>query len=506
MLTTLFLAAPLGAQNEVDYESGANFAGRKVKLKQKDPEYLPTAASEAMLREAWNYIENNRYQQALNLYQTLQSKKNLSGEEQLALSAGLGVSLYHQKGCAAARPHLSEARKSKRFQEDAFYYIALCEMEAGRPASAKSFFEFLVKAAHPSYEEPSRFYLALIEEGAENYDDAKTAYADLVDFSKDASLVSNAKKRLKIIEYKMASDKRRKKPWNALVSLGGGYDTNAVLLPQSLDPSIQNLDSEQSAVGTLLFYGVYRYPWSKALDQGFSYSGVALHHFNHKVSLTNDIQSHDLGTELAWDPSTVNQFTAAFNYAHIFLGELKDFDSYMATLSTQFKWKHRFTSPEGKVRSSLDNSLKLSRMESIKGTASSSDPEGYSYLYKSRFSYQAVAKHSFGPQLSLEYRQANGTESSYWMYAPSGFWDIVLGKEAWGLKLAQELSFQHSFYYDSSRQRKDMNFSLTEALSKSISQNWESRLQVSSVLNVSNLKSNYQYDRFQVLLSLTGVY
>ncbi len=500
------LTINLSAQDQIDFSGGQQFANRKAKLKRKEPEYIQRKNSQQSIQVAWDYVQNNHYKKALDLYSKLLQKKNLTKEEREGLDAGLGISLYHQKGCLESRPYLDKSRKTTRFREDAYYYLALCELEAKRPKSARPFFEFITKANHPSYEEPSRFYLALLDESEENNDDAKAAYMDLIDFSKDPVLIKNARARLKILEYKLATDKRLRSPWSFLGSFGMGYDSNAVLLPQSLDPSAQNLDSQKSIVETLMFYGSYRYPWTHDIDQSFNYSMLLLHNENYKASLTNDLQSHEISTEFGLDTDEIDHFGWAFSFSHVFLGELKKFNSYMATFGSQIKWKHRNVDGESKMASTWETALKFSRIKSIKAASSGSDPEGFSYALENRYSYLKVSKHSFGPELNIEYHPTLGSESSFYSYSPAAFWDIELGKESLRLKLQQELSFQHSLYYDSTKKRRDYNFSFSEAISKGWGQHWETRLQINATTNLSNLKTSYQYDRFQAMFLVSGVF
>jgi hypothetical protein len=105
-----------------------------------------------------------------------------------------------------------------------------------------------------------------------------------------------------------------------------------------------------------------------------------------------------------------------------------------------------------------------------------------------------------------EYRPAIGSESSYWQAGTSAFWDIQIGKPAWNLKLSQEFALTQSRYYQSSTNRRDWNYNLSESLTKNWNERWESKIQIGATFNKSNVKASYQYDRFQATLSTSATF
>jgi len=455
----------------------------------------------------WDALGRSKSRVALSAFGELVKKsKYLSPGQRSDAYLGFGIASFHERGCQAAKRYLSLSQGFPRNKDDSTYYLALCNVENKEYEEATVRFRSLMDAQHPRYSDPARFYLSIIEEDRINYNEAKAGYQDVADFSNDKSLVEMAKKKLAVLDFKMARDRRFKKRLTLAASFGLGHDTNATLLPQGLDPSSQTLDAESSFSNLGLLFAEYRIPYSSVFDQTISYNFLLLHYMSHKIALTSDLHSHEIATKFNWDKSSLSTWSLGFKYSYVFLGEIKALEAYAATLGAELSWVRNIGSGQGGNTSQVSSTFGIARQESIKGYSSTQDTEALNYSLDVDWLYTAVANHSFGPGALLEYHPAKGSENTYYKYGLTGVWNWQIKPQTWGLNWTNNTEVSNSRYNDSSADRNDWYFTASTALSKVWGQSWETRLQFSATKNISSVKESFQYDKYQSLFIVTAFF
>jgi hypothetical protein len=455
----------------------------------------------------WRALGIKRYDVGLEAFRRILARRERLDAEQLSQAfLGQGIARFHQQGCAAVDEDFREADRDARNADDVSYYRALCDVEGRKDAEAEAVFRELARKQHPRYAEQSRFYLGVIAENDERFDDAESAYLDTIDFANDASLVQMAKSRLDKLKRLKADYNYDRKWFSAAAVASVGYDSNVVALPQELSPADYNLTNAASFPFLGVVFTEVKPPLGETIDNRYRFTTVALHQSNGQVAETSDIQSYDASTSLAWTFNPKHSLGFGLGYNSLYRGLLGKSGEYLASTNFDLKWTKAVGSaetPEAVMETNVKTSLVRPRQAAV-------DPDfntrANSYQLSWRYLVRRVSPHVFGPGVDFEYRPSSGRENSYWSLSVVGKWDRPIGPESWSMSLGHEGVLQYTPYFQSAGKRKDWVLRYTGSVSKLWTSWLETRVQVIGNLSFSSDKSNYQYQRAQANFLLTMFY
>jgi hypothetical protein len=456
--------------------------------------------------EAWNHLNNKRNDLALEAFNgVLRERVGLKKEQIFQAHLGRGMAKFHQLGCKEAAEDFSVADQDARNYDDVSYFRALCFVEAERWDDAKALFAELVRKQNQKYSEQSRFYLAVIAENKEEFDEAEGIYLDTIDFASDAQLVKLAKQRLDVVRQLKAEARFDNKWINFFASLGAGYDSNVVSLPTGSAPSDFNVTNEasQSTMGLAGFSA--NFSWAKSLQQSFGYSYLLLHYANASVAPNYDLQVHSGDFGLSLMTSDVSTWTLSGSYVSVFLGSIGTSDEFLATAGGTLSWSKR-NGPLDKPTSQVDHKISYSRNGPRRAAAlPTQDLTANSFVYGGKYRLLSAAPNVFGYGGDLEYRPATGSENSYVATTILGLWDRPIGPESWGFKLSQEGAFVNTLYFESDSKRKDNAFKYTASVGRAFYGWLDTKLQLIGTVNLSNVATS-KYNKAQANLIVSAFF
>lgn len=443
----------------------------------------------------WKAILTKRHDVAEEAFNRLiRASAKLNPEQKAQAHLGLGITYFHQKGCAAARPELDIAATDPKNEDDVHYFTALCLVNDGKHARAEKYFLDLSKRSHPQYGEPSRLYLGVVSEALNKNNEAQNFYMDTIDFATDAQLVAIAKQRLSDMQ---ARESRGSNSWfTGSASLGGGYDSNVVTLPQSLAPADYNL-SKVNAFSSLLMAGVdARVIARKSFENHLRYNFLVMHYLDGSLSAGNDIQSHEINTSFDFAAGASQFLSLVGAYSSVFKGVLGSAAEYIASPSVELKWARNSESRQYLA------SLRYERINPKQAYESADkDLTANGYKLSTRYLREYKKGSSWGPGLDLEYHPSAGIENSYYSATLLGLWSHPA---FWKFSLSHEAALQYSPYYQSALSRKDLVLRYRAGLSRPLGRRLDLAMQLAGFLNLSTDKANYQYNRYQFNLLLTA--
>ncbi len=453
----------------------------------------------------------NKYQYAVSLeaFERILKKMDvLDAEQKVQAHFGRGVSNFHQKGCSEAQKDFKVADVNPKYFEDISYYRGLCFVESKKFDDAQTLFQELVKRQSALYAEPSRFYLGVVAENKESYDEAESAYLDTIDFANDKKLVELAKERLELVKRLKAEANFQRRLVNFATTLGYGYDTNVIALPQGLSPADYNVTNQAS--GSVMGMGMMEIKvpfWGQSIDQRLRFTGLLMHYLQSDISSAYDIQSYDGSTSFGFITGERNNWVLGGGYNLVYLGSVGSSVQYLATPSGEIKLQ-RFFGPLQNPTSDWETGFKYSKVIAKTAAATpESDGNAQSFAFTNRFNFRESSPDVYGPGFDFEFRPATngGTDTSYWSTTLLGKWDFPIAAESLGLLLNQEAAIQYSDYYQGSAGRKDTVAKYTVSVAKGWFEMMETRLQFIASKSFSNVSTS-QYSKFQLNFTVSAVF
>ncbi len=454
----------------------------------------------------WEALGKRRYDIGLEAFGRLLARKAALAPAQRAQAhLGRGIALFHQKGCESIDVDLREADRDEANRDDVSYYRALCLVEAKKSKEAGGIFQSLLDRQNPRYADQSRFYLGVVAENEERWDEAETAYLDTIDFAADKGIVALATQRLEAVRRARSDANYQNKIFSVGLVGGFGFDSNVVALPQELSPEAYNVSDEASTLLSAIGFFEIKPPWGDRIDHRLRATAVAVHYANGSVADLSDSQIYDAATTFAYSLSPKESLAIGANYASVYRGWVGRSTPYLAVPGFELRWFRVLGDPAASP-GEMETAIKYVRTIAKQTPASeANDPSANSYLLSWRYVVRKEKPHVFGPGVDFEFHPAAGTETSYYSLSVLGRWDLPISQRA-GLSLAQEGSFQYTPYYRSALQRKDFVFRYSGSLVKPWTAWFETRLQGVGTLSFSTDKLNYQYYKYQLNLLMTLVY
>jgi TolA-binding protein len=454
----------------------------------------------------WKALRVKRPDLAEQAFSRILTKQKFLNDEQKAQAhLGHGIALFHQKGCAASDEDLVQADQDPRNHDDVSYFRALCMVEDKKYDEARVQFQELVGKQHPTYAEPSRFYLGVVAENEKHFDDAKSAYLDTIDFANDPRLVALAKERLAALKAREMAEANKSGIFSGALTAGAGYDSNVVALPRGVDPSEFSVSKESSASMLAVLLTELQIANRQSFDANFRYLFSAFHYTESSVSQLYDLQSHELGLAADMRLSPRWELGTDLSYNAVFLGPISSAGEYLATPALQFKL-NKLLGDAKAPRARLENSFALSWPRPKRAATSPElDLTANDYLVSSRYKVKHGTQ-TLGSGLELEYHPSAGIMNSFYAFNLIGSWDLPLGKPAWDLFVNQEAKAGGAVYWASTENRKDMSLTYTASLARSWKRWLETRLQFTGTLAFSSVKDKYQYQRAQINLLVTALF
>jgi len=474
---------------------------------------VPLSADEAAKRRAlqesaglkklfdvgFKALSSYRFAISLEAFKRILDKSDYLSETQLRQAhLGHGISSFHQKGCQHIDADFKIADQDPKNFDDVSYYRALCFVEARRFDDAGGLFRDLTKRLSPTYAEQSRFYLGVVAENQERFDEAETAYMDTIDFANDQRVVGLAKQRLEIVK-RLKAERSYESKWFAMsLSSAVGYDTNVVALPQGLSPSDYNL----SNVKSLNYMGLASFDikpkLSARVENHLRYTFLAMHYQDSAISSTSDLQTHNAAFSADFAIGAKDNMGFTVDYTSVFLGPIKTSNEYLANIGGELRWsflKGETKAPSGDMTWNFKFTGTQPRVESL---TAESNSEAQSYLLGWRYNSRKNLPSVLGIGVDLEYRPSLGVDNSYFSPALLGTWAHPLAGESAGLYLSHEAQIQDSYYFErSSGTRNDYVFKYTGNLSKVWWEKVETKLQFIGTMSFSNV-STYRYNKAQI--------
>jgi hypothetical protein len=483
----------------------------EVKKKRIDPELerrRRRTAALAQLDSAWQRLSDGKYDQSLVGFDALlRGSRDLFSEEELdKVVFGRGLSRFHQVGCREAAEDFDQLQKLGPFYPDALYYGSLCSLDRGETSQARERMSALLALNNERYAEQGRFYLGVIAEAEADFVRAESAYLDTVDFSENTDLVRLAKERLNLLEDRKARDRYAKKIFSIMASLGLGWDSNALSLSTSQQPSDLNLKTGSSPSYLGLLYLEAKNPLLFPLQQKFQYTFLGLGYSDAAISQTTDLQSHELGVNVEWGEEIQGKHKLTASYGMTFLGQMGSSSKFMTTSTLKWDWTKAGLGKQSNIEHLWLHSLRVQKLSpTAEPTSAATDSNAIALSGSHRYKIFRDLD-SWGPGVDWEYKAAKGNESKLALLGLSASYDKPF--EWGGLKLnfGQELGIKNAFYFKSELSRKDFLVSSTSSLSHMLGQSYELRGQFVLMKNFSNLSQVYGFNRFQLNMSMTAFF
>jgi tetratricopeptide (TPR) repeat protein len=464
------------------------------------------SALKAMKRGFQN-LSQRRYDLSLNEFLRASAVRSLlGGVDQSALSFGLGVSSFHQKGCATARPELVKAQVVPKYEPDASYYLALCDVEEQKYKTAEAKFRRFVLDRHPDYSEASRFYLGVIADSRDDFDTASSAYQDTIDFADNAQLVELAKNRLAALKNREADSIALRQAVTLFVSLSTAWDSNVVGLPRGLSPSDYGVDGASALNSSALLSMDVKNPWMKSWDQRLRASALGLKYFDESLSTNFDAATLDAALNMSRTTQSGQLWSFAAAWNRVLLNAWQSPSVLLENYSLDSSWLLPLNRG-GKKDWDLSQGLKASWTknldESTDGTTS--DSTGPSLRYNARLIVKSFAPSSLGPSATFDWKRASGTESRYWSLAAGGFWMWPIGGADANWILNNDLGVKWTQYPTSLASRSDWELNHALTLVRSFTTRFEARASWTTIFNISN-SDLYDFTRYQANFGLSYIF
>ena len=453
----------------------------------------------------WRSLAAHRYDLGYIAFGRLLNRKDmLSPDQATQAHLGHGISTFHQQGCGKIEQDFVFAEKNPKNQEDVFYYRGLCYVEAKRYPEADAMFKVLAQKNGSKYAESSRFFVGVVAENQERYEDAESAYMDTIDFASDKHIVSLAKTRLEAAKQaRIQRDFARK--WFTLALTGAaGWDSNVVGLPRSLAPADYSLKNKSSGSLLGLMYTEVKPPWTRSIDLKFKYTLLQLSYLSAEIKPNYNIRSHEIGTSVAFNPSDRDQVGLGISYNSILKATAGTVGEFMVTPAFEVSWQ-KTQGPLDAPVSDIATTFRVSLQRPRAIPSPTFDATANSYLLSTRYNMRHVAGHTFGPGLDIEYKPASGTEVSYYSASLLGKWDSPVGPESWEMYATQEGGLQYTPYYDSASKRKDTILKYSGAVARLMTSWMELRLQFVGTMSLSS-QSTYAYNKAQFNLMVNAFF
>lgn len=471
--------------------SGAQAAMFQGKIDQKTIQKL--------FKLGWDSIRANRFDLAEEAFVKLVARQDLLvPEKKSEASLGLAISLFNQKGCSESLEHLAVADREEKFKDDVSFYRARCFMETKRDPEAEPLFKALSEKNHPNYGDQSRFYLAVVADVGNRFDDADAGYSDVIDFAKDPELQKIARARLDNLRARRLDYEYQHKWFNLILSQQFGFDTNVVSLPSTQTAASAGVSSKSAVNAATLGLLDLRVPWkSKTWDQKFSYMFLNLHYFKDDLSKTFDLQLHDVSMPVAYKASRENEFEFKPNYSSVFLGPISTSKEFMALFGGALKWKKKIFKGEAPLRD-FENTLKITatRPKTV-ATVPDLDSTAMGYKLSSRATFYERAPHMYSVGLDAEIKLAAGKENSMYATALNGNYSLPMGPETWQTTLSNDVGLTYTSYFRAASPRYEMLTSYTAGIGRLWASRYDTRLQGVANFNTSN-NSSKKYNKFQI--------
>ena len=448
-----------------------------------------------------------RFNIALEAFSRILKKQELLNAQQLSqASLGRGISKFHQEGCKNIEDDFRRADEDSKNFDDVSYYRALCFVEAKRFDDAAGLFKELARRQSPAYAEHARFYLGVVAENQERYDEAESAYLDTIDFAADKRVVELAKEHVAIV-HKLKAEQNYENKWvTFMATLASGYDSNVVGLPQGLSPADYSLTQASSVSFMGLGSVELKPPFGKSVDNRLHYSFLALHYAAGAIANSYDVQSHDAGTSLDVRLGAQNIAGLGVGCNSVFLKPISVSTEYLATTSFSGKWAHVIGDPAVST-SDMEIDFKASLVRPRQAAiVPSYDSTANSYLVSSRYTVHRKSGSNLGDGLDIEYRPSTGSQNSYYSSTLYGRWDLPLGPEKWGISANQEAALQYTSYWQSVEKRKDYIARYTGSVARSWGEAVETRLQFVGTMSFSSQSAKYRYNKAQLNLLVTAFF
>jgi tetratricopeptide (TPR) repeat protein len=476
----------------------------------EDPEKVKAARRKIALEQLekfWQQVLEQKYDRSLVGLDALVTKMggDLNAEELNKASFGRALSRFHQMGCREAGPAFEELQKPGPYLEDSRYYGGLCALDRGDYSVAQERFQALMSQNSTRYQDAARFYLGVAAEAEGDLEAAESAYLDTVDFASDQGIVSLAKDKLALLEDKKAQDRYAKKLVSVLAVGGLGWDSNALSLPASVQPSDYNLDSGSSANYLGLVYIDLKNPLLHRLQNKVHYTFLMLGYLNSQIAPTSDLQSHSVGTSVEWGEELGYRHTVDAKYSLTSLGKLGSNEKFLTSYGASWGLSKGFLDARGSELDRMWNhSLDVSRQTPAQA-ATSAASDGTAFLFTGTHKLRKFrGVQSYGPGGEWEYKAAKGSDARYFMVGANGSYEQPIGPELWKLKFTQEGALKGTFYFSSSTKRKDYLLTTTSSISRTLSEKFEARAQL--VLSKNFSADDYAYNRYQLNVSLSAFF
>lgn len=458
---------------------------------------------------AWRAISIEQYELAREGFQKiLERESRLNFEQKAQVHLGLATSKYHLQGCGAeVNAHFIEADRDAQNRDDVSYYRALCSMTQKDFVNAEILFKDLVLKRHPGYSEASAFYLGVIAEEDERYDEAESAYMDTIDFSSDKALIELAQQRLENVRELQKYSSYGIKWISGGLSASGAYDSNVIALPSGVSPSSFGLSKEASLLMSHVAFLSLSPPWSSSLQNNINYSFLMNMHFEKEIGNIYDSNAHDVGTQFQFNTSDRSVQSLGGSWTRVATGILGQSEEALKTYMGYYQYRRMLGSDPLRPDQVLDLTLKyLAIRPSVAPVSATRDLHANSYTLQFKFSRREDAPHVHGPEAQIEYRPSKGIENSLWDYRLGGFWDYTFngGNSAW--YLSQRGYFSYKPYFESVSNRHDYTFNYMGALGRTWGSHFDTRLQFQGNLNFSTRQLDYQYQQAALSLLVTAYF
>ncbi len=486
----------------------SHLAALKLKAKSAAEKLLARKKALELFEETWLNLQSGKFDRSLLGFEALKenSWKFLTTEERQKLVFGLSLSRFHQIGCSSAYGGFKLMLRPGEFQGDATYYAGLCALDANDLKTSRIHFTTLVEQDNPQYVEEARFYLGVVAEAEDDFDSAESAYLDTVDFASKPQLVSLAQNRLALLNAKKARRKYEKKIFSFMLNTGVGYDTNALSLASSIEPSDLSLTTGSSPSYLALAFFDIKNTLFYPIQQKFYYSYLMLGFTNRGIAETTDIQSHDMGANVSWGDPLNTKHTLTLGGSLSYLGKLGSTSTkYLTAYSGKWDLTQYRLNSEKQLDRIWTHEFKFSR--SLPATAATSaDSDATAWIASGDHKLRYVrGEKGYGYLGGWEYRLATGKENTNITLEFGGHYDQPLLSESFKLSFSQELSLASALYYAGANFRKDYLITSTSSVSRMLASWVESRFQLIYYYNLSN-SDNAKYNRLQANFLLTAFF
>lgn len=458
---------------------------------------------------AWRAMAIQRYDIGRDGFSKIQKREKLLDTEQKAqVNLGMATSSYHLEGCSkSVDSYLIEADRDVQNRDDVSFYRALCNLAREDYKDAEILFKDLVEKQHAGYSEASSFYLGVIAEADERFDEAETAYLDTIDFAADSSLVTLAQQRLQNVRALKQIHSYQTKWISGGLNLGIAYDSNVVALPGELSPASYGLTKQSSLVSTDIAFLSLTPPWSPSFTHSLSYNFLISKHFDEGISKIYDSHAHDIGTQFQFNSSLSTSHSLGYSWSSISLGPLGSSQETLRSQTAYYLLRNMVGSSESRTPSFLDLTFRfLAIRPTLPVTIPETNLNSNGYAFTAKYSRRSSYPHVHGPEGTIEVRPSEGSENSLRELRGGYFWDYTFagGRSPWYVSQSGYFSFKT--YYESALKRKDYALNYLGSIGRTWGGGFDTKLQAQGILNFSTRKIDYQYKQSSISLLVTAYF